>query len=260
MTRTLLRFVSIGGVVGLVAACTITTDGDKYPNSDSFCDAKASEECSQVSNVCGVTVDNCKAKVKPTCTQAAADAVAQGRVYTASLAEGCITKVHDLYSTATVDQTKSAEVDDNCARVFAGNTAKSQPCTSDFQCTGALVCDKGVCAEKVVKNADDPCNNPGDVCATGFYCGPRGTSNFCNAKKKENEICTPNNPCAEDLVCVGDAGGGDCKQRGDAGATCTVDSDCKSNLACLTAGTTKACAQKSFAFGSAACKDVGGPG
>lgn len=250
MIRQLIGCLSFAAVVTVVACSS--DEADKYPSSDSFCAAVADQECQGVASVCGASLDACKQKRLPVCTQAASDAVAQGRKYAASLAENCINKTRDLYQAKTIAPEKETEQQEACARVFEGQKDKSQNCTTNYDCKGSMVCDKKVCADKVVKNEKDPCNNPGEVCSTGSYCGAQGDLKFCLSKKGLADICNADVPCKETYRCYGT-----CMEKYKAGEVCASSDECVTE-APYCDPTQKRCIAKSFAAGSPACKDFGG--
>lgn len=251
MIRNTLTLLACGGLVTLFA-CSSDDVGEKYPSADSFCTAKAEAECKGVAAQCGATEEACKEKRVAVCNTAANTASGAGRKYKASAAENCIEKTRALYDLKTIPPDKEAEAQEICERVFEGLKALSERCEGTYDCKSGLVCDKTVCAERVVKQASQPCNNPGEVCEKGSYCGAQGDLKFCLPKKNRDEICSPDVPCKEELRCVGS-----CKDKYQPGDVCGTSDEC-SDAAPFCDPVQKRCIAKSFAAGTAACKDFGG--
>jgi hypothetical protein len=245
-TLTTLCFLVGAGAVTLLA-CSSDEVTEKYPSSDSFCAAKADTECQPGAPVCGVTVDVCKSKRTSLCQAAASAATGQGGTYRPQNAETCINDTKTLYDSKVVDLDKEKTVDATCALVFAGSKTKGAACAAAFECDAALICDRGFCSEKTPKAKDEPCNNPGDTCATGTYCGPRGASNFCNAKNNVGDICNTTTPCLENLRCVNQ-----CQEKLGSGQSCNTNDDCTTGFC----GTDKKCAAK-LVPGPNGCADFG---
>jgi hypothetical protein len=229
MIRSTLRSLSVLSFTGavLLIACGDDEVTEKYPSADSFCAGKADAECKVGAEVCGATLDACKAKRTSVCQGVASSATGGGGTYRPQNAEKCINDTTTLYASKVVDLTKEKEVDEICARVFAGAKKKNANCTTSFECESPLICDRNLCAEKVPKAIDEACNNPGDTCATGTYCGPRGGSNFCIKKNDLGDTCGTSTPCLENLRCLTPDG---CAERLEAGATCNGNTDCKSGF------------------------------
>jgi hypothetical protein len=242
------------GILVLVACGGDDPAPEKYPSFDSFCDAKATEECTAIASACSVTVESCKGVRKNACSNAAGAALGQGREYVAGNAEGCVSKIADLYKDRVLDATKEKAFDEACAKVFLGVKKKSEPCSNEYHCEASLVCDmqKGVCAEKTAARKDrDPCNNPGDTCDTGLFCNQEGANRFCAAKAKAGAACNEATPCAEDLFC----NVATCAMKNGAGATCATDIECTTRFC---NPDTKKCQAKQYATETGTCRDFGG--
>lgn len=238
--------LSIAGVCTL-AACSSDDAGERYPSSDAFCTAKAEEECTAYAAVCAATVDTCKNRRVTACQQLASTATGQGRSYRASAAQKCIDETKALSAGKTVDLAKEKLVTETCERVFTGSKKQGEPCGAPYECEGTLICDK-ICTTKVEKKLDQPCNNPGETCETGTYCGPRGDVKFCNKKNDVGDICNTTTPCLENLRCVTR-----CQAKVGSGQPCDTGDDCESGFC----GTDKKCAAK-LVPGSGKCSDFGG--
>src|SRR5262249_15615472 len=101
MIRKALGFMAFGVAPTLaivLIACSSDTPTDKYPSADSFCGARATEECKGTATLCSITDTTCQAKRKDVCNGVAAGATGSGRTYHPSLADACITKVTAAYA------------------------------------------------------------------------------------------------------------------------------------------------------------------
>ncbi len=248
MIRNMLTAVAFLGAV--VAACS-SDDDFRYPSTDAFCSAKADAECTNVAAPCGKTASDCKTARSAACTSSANTATSQGRKYKPPSADGCIDKTKALYELRTIPPEKETEQREVCERVFEGSKARNERCSGPYDCQASLVCDKGVCATKVVKNLDDPCANPGEVCATGAYCGTLDGLMRCLAKKDRDQLCGPDAPCKESLRCVGT-----CRDKFNAGDVCGASEEC-ADAAPYCDPVQKRCVAKTFSAGNAACGELG---
>lgn len=239
MIRSTLRTLCFLGFTSavLVIACGDDEVTEKYPSADAFCTGKAETECTAGAAVCGATVDACKSKRKSVCSATASAATGRGGVYRPQNAEKCINDTKALYESKIVDLTKEKEVDETCARVFAGSTKKGANCTDTLECESPLICDRNFCSEKKQVGLDEACNNPGETCPATAYCGPRGGSNFCNAKNEVGDSCGASTPCLDTLRCLTPGG---CADRLGAGVSCDKNDDCSTGFC----GTDKKCAAK----------------
>ncbi len=257
------RWLSVGSFFAFaalgVAACG-GSDSDKYPSPDSFCQAKAQAEC-QVAARCGVSADACTSARKSDCMTKVAKASAN-RTYRPANADACVSRTQDVYSSNDpVDPSKLHDVDvaaddkdSICAKVFTGDVKTLAPCTGDLECEGDLICDKKFCAEKNEKPGGQPCGNPGDVCASGFYCDVGSTPAQCKAVGAAGAVCDETHPCDASLRCSNN-----CKDRVQSGGACTTDDDCASSAPYCDPNLGNKCdAGQTFAAGAAACKSFGG--
>jgi hypothetical protein len=252
MIKKALGLMLVGGGVALFA-CADDEATAKFASADSFCAAKAVEECKDAHQACAVTADACKAKRTEVCKAAAILATNQGRTFSSSKAEVCVTKTTDVYRDRTIDPLKEKSFIEACQRAFVGAKGKSTSCGNSYECTGDLVCDidKGaVCAEKVDKKKDDPCNNPGDTCAEGLYCQSRSTGRFCSEKNKLDAQCGAAAPCTDELRCAI----GKCIAKAAAGESCQGNEDCATRY-CNPEGK---CGARLYPSETGSCKDFGG--
>jgi hypothetical protein len=205
MLTRILGFVAVSSFVAL-AACSSEDEppAAKYPAVDSFCDAKAKEEC-QVAVNCAANEKTCANTRKTKCLEFAAAAQTGTRAYRTKQGETCVDKTKETYakkSAITPDDIK--KLDEVCQKAFQGTVKSGQACTINYDCEGDLICDKNECAKKVEKKEGEGCANAGEVCATGSRCtqATAGASFKCNPLKKKGELCNAaNDPCIEGLRC-----------------------------------------------------------
>jgi hypothetical protein len=253
MIRRTLGLMAVGGGLVLVAACGDDEPTVKYPSADSFCTAKAAEECKVVAKECAVGEDKCKSTRKDVCMTGVGGATGEGRTYRPENAEACIGKTTVVYADRTIDPVKEAAFKEACERVLTGSKKKNEACTNEFDCEGTLVCDtdKKLCAVKVEKKLDDPCNNPGDICGKGLYCQARGAVKFCTAKNKLGETCNEvDAPCEESIRCNATT----CIAKNGTGEACDSNNECVSDFC----NADKKCGARTYASETGTCKDFGG--
>jgi hypothetical protein len=251
-----LHGIGLGGFVVFGAVACSSTAADKYPSSDSFCDAKAQEEC-QVAARCAATDGNCLAARKSECSKLVSQSAGGTHQYRPGQAEGCVNKTHDVYSRQTpLTPDVQGELAVACAKIFQGTTKSFQTCESTLDCEGDLICDKTFCAAKVTKNGGEPCGNPGEVCNTGNFCDTfSGGVAQCKPRKAKGEACdTTKNPCNESLRC-----NTSCEERFGSGSSCGSNGDCAPSAPyCDPFNGNKCDAGLIFAPGAGACKAYGG--
>jgi len=253
MIRRSLGLLAFGAGLVVVAACGDDDPPAKYPTADSFCAAKAAEECKAVAGACAVPDDKCKSTRTAACNAAAGAAVSQGRTYRPENAEACIASTTRVYADRVIDAAKEEAFKEACERVFTGNKKQSEPCSNEYDCEGTLVCDldKKFCAVKVEKKADEPCNNPGDICGKNLYCQARGTVKFCTPKGKLGATCNEtDSPCEDEIRCNATT----CIPKNGSGEPCDTDNECLSNFC----DADKKCRARAYASETGTCKDFGG--
>ena len=250
-TRNLLSVIAFGGVVALVACSS--TEEDKFASSDSFCSSKAEAECNGLAAKCGATIDACKTKRTTLCKGGVTTANGQGRTYKVGKVQDCLDSINNTYRNGGSSVTQEAETTTAavCDRVISGSKKELQACTTTYECDGALVCDKGVCAPEEKVLIGKQCNNAGQVCEASSYCQQQGATKFCNAKNALGDSCTPDAPCAETLRCLTNH----CAERVTGGQPCDNDGECGAAAPYCDA-VQKKCRPK-YESTSAACKDYG---
>jgi len=252
MIRKMLMLVGFGAGMALLA-CTTDDATEKYPSADSFCTAKANEECvtSKLAEACSVANDRCKDQRLIACNKVTSAATSSGRTYRGSNVDACLQRLHEAYQDRVVSADKDKAATEACEKVFVGLKKKSETCTGLYDCEGTLTCDleKGsVCAEKRTLAKDDPCNNPGEICGPGLYCQQRGGTKFCSDRNKEGDACKADAPCLEALRCAQT-----CVAKVDPGNPCDKNEDCKSSFC----NTSKKCEAKKYAGDAFTCIDFG---
>ncbi|HEY2904040.1 MAG TPA: hypothetical protein VGL59_25860 [Polyangia bacterium] len=222
-----------------------------------FCAQVATKEC-QVVNKCAILDMNaCLTARKAVCMDQVTQRQVAPRVFRAANISACVNQVNAVYSTnGTIMPSQIDMMNDACEYVFQGDVKESSPCSVKYDCTGTLICDKTLCAKKVVKNLNDLCGNPGEICNTGSYCSMMGSVYKCVAKHMVDEACdNDTNPCLESLRCLA----GKCAARAAAGAACTSDDDCATAVPYCDPYTGNKCdLGLSFGGGAAACAAFGG--
>ena len=159
MIRRALGLMAFGAGLVVVAACGDDEPTAKYPTADSFCDAKAAEECKAVAAACAVADDKCKSTRADVCKALAGGATGEGRTYRPENAENCIAKTTIVYADRVIDAAKEEAFVEACGRVFTGTKQRNEACANEFDCEGTLVCDldKKLCSVKVAKGVDETC-------------------------------------------------------------------------------------------------------
>jgi hypothetical protein len=242
-----------------LVACSSSSSGPKYPDTASFCNQWATEEC-QVASRCAAPTATCQTARQADCQTFASTATADAaRSYNSGNAEACIDKIHDIYSSAAsgsaITPPQMDDMADVCNRVFSGNVQSLQKCTSTYDCTGSLICDKGYCANSTTKNLGDPCGDPGDICASGAYCStPTGGLAQCVAEGAQAAACSATQPCQPTLRCDNT-----CGPLFETGTACATSADCASDAPyCDPTIGNKCDSGLTFAAGAPSCKDYGG--
>jgi hypothetical protein len=267
---TLLLSATAAFAATLIGACSSSSPSPPFPDVASFCQAKAKEEC-QIAPTCAVDTTACEAVRAQKCNADASAATSTGtRTYNQGAAQGCIDKVHAVYGAGKVllsDLQGDGSMGDVCARVFAGQSDKNKPCTTDYDCANGRICSpvqpgstaQMVCADKTPKNAGDFCADPGSVCATGTFCSAPagGGAAQCQARAATGAQCSATTPCLETLRC----NGGTCADRATPGQACTTNDDCSSQAGYCDGYAGNICTiGLTFATGALDCRGFGSGG
>jgi hypothetical protein len=226
MLRALGSLIFTASVLVVPGCSSDPEPGPKYPTVASFCDAKAAAECDTIAAKCAAKPEACAAARKASCEAFVAKVQTGVRTYQPKAAEPCVAKAKEVYAKATITPDDTRALDATCDSVFRGSVAKGKACAGAGECSGDLVCDKGVCADKVEKKTGDFCGNPGEVCDANSYCtaGAAPNSIQCIAKKAKGDGCSATDPCNDTLRC-----NTFCTDRLSSGDACASDADCGSS-------------------------------
>ena len=196
-------------------------DGSAPLTEDQFCAEKSDGEC-QVSAACGLPKDGCRAQRKARCLAFAAASKVPPRVFRPENARACIDKTNAVYAKTVIAPADLAAMNDVCSYVFQGDVEKGQACAVKYDCKDTVICDKGLCAERVQKEAGTSCGNAGEVCGAGQYCMQVSAAAYtCVARRTRGTTCDAATPCLETLRC-----NGTCVDRLATGGGCASDDDC----------------------------------
>ena len=230
------------GALGIAAgACTIQPAAP-YPDVSSFCTAKAKAIC-EASAICAIDPNLCQTNQVSKCSQDAQSAEGEGRTYQSGNAPNCIDSLKAAFGNNASQVPYAAWVGpgsltDKCERVFAGKAGNNQPCSSDYDCSGNLICSSvapgstttaKVCATLTMLAAQAYCGEPGQECAPDTYCAPpqTGAAAQCIPAAQSGQACSAAVPCVSSQRC--DANTGTCSPRlPPGGMPCTADTDCSS--------------------------------
>ncbi len=224
--------------------CSSDTSQPKYPDTGSYCRARAEAECSDA------VVASCAVASKGTCAaqrqllcQAGLPA---GKVYGSSKTEICIKAVADAYTDAQLTKEEIQAYTTACAVVFSGAGAKGEACVQNLDCnqSAGLACvlhasnAPGVDAGPTPSAVAGTCQVPqsvqgGESCAAAdaqcveqFHCG---LTQHCDANGANGDPCSAALPCKSAFKCSANS---TCEPRLDNGQACTTDGECVSGI-CL---------------------------
>jgi hypothetical protein len=215
------------GVVGLSFTCAcILKNGPKYPDINSFCNARATAECSsEVVLACAIpNASTCVTKRQQLCLSS----TPSGTAYNSASAENCVNQVSSAYADAKVTLAESSAIDAACLPVFDGPGTKDASCQSDSNCqvSAGLRCillpgsTEGTCQIPQMVQGGGSCAASNARCVTGFHCG---STSHCDINAAVGEACDPQNPCGPDLQC---SSGGTCVNKGADGSVCASGDEC----------------------------------
>jgi hypothetical protein len=227
-----------GGVALVVAAGCGSSSDDPYPDVQKFCVAKANAECKVAANVCDLTISDCLTAREAACNTDATQAQSEGRTYNSGLVPTCLNAVTTAYgdNDGNVTAQDYLNLTKQCERVFAGSAKADQACSNDYDCTGSLICDpiRKACGPSTTVQGGQPCNNPGDICASNFYCGqdtaPGAVAGLftCLASPPTGGACSATILCGAGDYCATDV----CSPELTSGESCSADDQCPSGDIC----------------------------
>ena len=219
-----------------------------------FCSQKADKEC-QVTTKCVTTAADCKTQRVAACMEFAQTADTDVRDFRPENVQACIDKTNSVYAKSTITPTGMADLDDTCNYVFQGKVEKLAACTTKYDCKDRIICDKGLCAEKVTKGTDALCADPGAVCSKGQYCAMSGAVLKCINKAALMADCSDEVPCVEEARCSN----AKCAPFVMAGQACASNADCPTTAPYCDPYAGKKCDPGlAFAAGSPSCNAYGG--
>jgi hypothetical protein len=190
---------------------------------DTFCEQKAQKEC-QVTAKCGTATSACVVQRAAQCHIVAGMSKTPPRVFHPENVSKCVSQTATVYAKSVITPTDLAQMDDVCAYVFQGDSEAG--CAVNYDCKGTKICDKNLCATKVMKNRGALCGNPGEICVAGSYCAVDSVSGAltCLAKGAMSAVCNAATPCLETLRC--DATSGMCAPLRMPNEGCASSSEC----------------------------------
>jgi hypothetical protein len=227
----------LAAVLGF-AGCGAKDDGPKYPDLNSFCNARGNAECSsEVIKACAVSeAARCIAKRQAACV----DSMPSGTSYNATGAEACVNAVSASFSDAKLSAQENRTNGDACAGVFDGAGAANATCEKDIDCkvSTGLRCvlrggsATGTCQVPERVMGGGVCSKPSQSCIPGFHCG---ASDHCDVNSQVGEPCTDALPCVETARCSA----GKCEKKFDDGSPCASDAECTNALCARGTGSTQ---------------------
>ncbi len=222
--------LTVGLLAGLSTLAVSCGGGSSKPlTEDDYCTQRAGKEC-EVADTCQFSVETCKTARKLLCTMqvtAIKSTPNTPRVFHPENVPACISKAADVYKLTTIKPSDMADLADVCNYVFQGNVVKLAACMVKYDCKdrGATICDKGFCADKLVKGTGIQCPEFGAVCMPPEYCTTVGAATKCVPKKGSGEPCDATTPCLDTLRCAGGA----CAPLLKLNDKCTSDDDCSTD-------------------------------
>jgi hypothetical protein len=220
-----------------LAACSAADKGPKYPDANSFCNARAQAECSsEVIKACAAPdATHCIANRQAACIAA----TPTGTSYNPNGAEPCISAVAAAYSDAKLTTEENRTTNDTCATVFEGSGSANATCQKDVDCkiSTGLRCvvgggvTTGTCQVPDVVQGGGSCALPSQLCTDGFHCGE---THHCDINSQVAETCTAALPCVETARC---AATGMCEEKLADGTACVSDDECLHGLCARGTGT-----------------------
>lgn len=224
------RAVPILALLGTAVGACSAAAGPKYPDVVSFCNARASAECSNA------VVLACAAPSAAACVTSRAQVCVasqpSGTLYDPTTAQGCVNEVSSAYSDAQLTLSESTAIDMACLSVFDGPGPKDATCQMDgdcklgegLRCVLAPGAATGTCQVPVAVTGGGSCAAADAQCTAGFHCGP--TAN-CDIDAMQSASCTSVEPCAVGLLC---SSANVCAPKNADGSACATNDVCLNGL------------------------------
>jgi hypothetical protein len=231
--------IALFAITAVHCNSTPDTPKPKYPDAASYCNGRATAECSDaVVAACAVSSkDICVAKRSIVCLNVE---VPTGKVYDSSKAEACVNKVSAAYADAKLTKDEIDTYTAACGLLFSGTGIKDANCSVDTDCeqSEGLACvlrptasavdaggdAAGTCQVPVPGKAGDSCADANVQCADGYHCDP--TVQYCVVNRAVNQTCSAAIPCIATLKC---STAGTCEPTLATGA-CAANADCTSGI------------------------------
>lgn len=216
------------GLLALVGACAEDEKEAAVGVAD-FCSGWAIGACSQATvDACqAASVDACRAEQQDVCL----DLV--GNDFIDNEWEPCLNGIELAYADAdlTADELKLIALGGACSKVVSGSADEGEDCAEDRDCDRALDLEcvhrggaaLGTCQIPEEIEAGRQCNDPEDVCESGFFC----SMDYCLARYDDEEECTYTGQCNREAFCNED---GLCQARFPVNDPCTADEQCDSGV------------------------------
>jgi hypothetical protein len=214
-----------------VAACS-SDNSPKYPDTNSFCNARGQAECSTevIMHCAAPNATRCISQRQAACVTA----VPVGTSYNPNGAEACLRAVGAAYGDAVISTLENRDMADACATVFDGPGAANSTCQKNIDCkaSAGLRCvpaggsSSGTCQIPQRVQGGGSCNSPSQLCIDGFHCG---FTQHCDINSQVGELCNDTLPCDEAARCTAS---GRCEKKFDDGTACTSAGECLHDI-CL---------------------------
>ncbi len=249
--------MKIRGIFGVLCAGAVlfgacSSDDDKEDPLDrasGFCADWAERACSEaVQRRCSSgSQERCEGAQLDFCLDLVPD-----ELYSKAGAKDCLDAVKDAYEDGELtgaERDTVVHLAGECAAVLSGDGDEDDDCTDDLDCdtSAGLRCVRrldepsGTCQEPVEVAGGRECDDPDEVCESGFYCDEERN---CLAKKRLGRECSETIPCEDDLRCVvpADAGVGVCTAKTAVADECESDDECVSGI-CRQGASSLICAE-----------------
>jgi hypothetical protein len=248
--------------VSLVASCSTTPAAPPDQTVAEFCADWAKAICQISSGSCQFDVTVCSGFQTSVCMSFVAGLQQTGnsRQYSQPNGKACIDALNGAYgnnpSSISADTLNATNA--TCTKVVVGNQVSDKPCTDDNDCASGLVCTPynggKLCGPLTLKDAGDPCGDPGDSCQGNSYCAAQaGAAPQCVATPATGGACSASIPCGTADRCLA----GTCQARASMGGTCATSADCASPAAYCDTYPPAACTNGfTFARGSIDCNGI----
>jgi hypothetical protein len=225
-----LVVVPILALLGTAVGGCSAAAGPKYPDLVSFCNARASAECSNaVVLACAVpSAASCVTNRAQVCVASQPS----GTVYDPTSAQGCVNEVSNAYSDAQLTLSESTAIDMACLSVFDGPGSKDATCQTDgdcklgdgLRCVLAAGAAMGTCQVPTSVTGGGSCAAADAQCVAGFHCGP--TAN-CDIDAMQSAPCSSVDPCAVGLLC---SSANVCVPKSADGSACASNDECLNGI------------------------------